>query len=128
MTVPARIAWVLLVLVLVGGGVLVATTMSARSDAASELDRVTSTREERSAESARLSERVEDLLVTQTGEESLQATCFVALAQQTREWNRLNGDIPTIFYSASEIDPYIERARDMVDEARKIAADCAAKG
>ena len=124
MSLPARFAWVLVALVLMAGGIAFVSLDGARSGAQEQLARAVAEEARVEGEAERQSERIEDLVLETSGEQREREACLVEMLEQTREWNKLLEDMPTLFYSTSEIQSYADRAMGLVDEARTAELVC----
>jgi heme exporter protein D len=124
-TLWARLVWITVALGLVVGGFVVASVHRERSAVKEELQRARAREDRLKADLVSIDDRISDLFLASRDLQDIQDTCLFELDRQTAAWNELLADIPHIFYSPSDLDPYVRRAQDMVSDAREIAATCA---
>ncbi len=124
MTMAARILWALVALVAAAGGFLVASSMARRSEASDDLAQLRRREARVEKEAEGLERDLRYFRERRTETETVRQECYAALRVQTSNWNDLVDDTPTTVTSTSELAPYLDRARELVAEARQIVFDC----
>lgn len=125
MSIPARIAWVAVVLVLIGGAVGLVVLTGDRSDAGEELQRAVAEGERLQDEAYLQDAEIDEAEEKETIKVHKRELCLAEMFEQVREWNRLLEEMPSVFYSTPEIQGYQDRAMALVDEARGAKGVCA---
>ena len=125
MSILARIAWVAVVLVLIGGAVGLVILTGDRSDASEELQRAIAEEKRLDDEVELQAAQIDEAEQKDTVKENKRELCLREMFEQAREWNQLLEEMPSVFYSTSEVQSYQDRAMALVDEARGAKAVCA---
>ncbi len=125
MSIPARIAWTAVILVVIAGAVGLVMLTGDRSEASEERQQAVAEQERLQDEAYLQDAEIDEAEQKETVKVNKREDCLREMFEQVREWNRLLDEMPSVFYSTGEIQSYQDEAMDLVEEARGAKAVCA---
>ena len=125
MSIPARVAWAAVLLLMIAGVVGLVMLTGDRLSASEEFQRAIAEEKRLDDEIELQAGQIDEAEQKETVKEEQRTLCLREMLEQTRDWNQLLEEMPTVFYTTPEIQSYQDRAMALVDEARGAKAVCA---